>query len=121
MQTELDGIFTPVILGTNLKSLKLAIGLYLKYGVGCHMYDKRLPVLYRAIHFIKFHKIDYNKNDILLLDLDRTAQMYESTLLYLFPMNDQYRTFAANNCATLEDKFVIVKSHLKFTPNGVST
>ena len=118
MQAELNGIFTPVILGANFKSLRLATRLYAMYGVSSLVYDSRHSLLHRMCPYIECRKINYKKTDILLIDLERTAHVYDNTLLYLFPMSEQYLAFAKSNSATLEDKFVIVEAHDKFTPNG---
>jgi hypothetical protein len=118
MQAELNGIFTPVILGANFKSLRFATHLYAMYGVSSLVYDSRHSLLHRMCPYIECRKINYEKTDILLLDLERTARLYDATLLYLFPMSERYLDFAKENSAALEDKFVIVESHDQFTPNG---
>ncbi len=118
MQAELSGIFTPVILGANFKSLRLATRLCSMYGVKSLVYDTHHSLLHRVCPYIECHTINYEKDDVLLLDLGRTARLYDTTLLYLFPIRERYRTFVKKKCTALEDKFVIVEDTDKFTPNG---
>ena len=119
MQDQLDGIFTPVILGANLKSFCLATRLYCADGVSSIVYSCRHSLLHRTCRYIERRKINYENDDILLIDLERTARSYDSTLLYLFPTDERYLAFIQKNRSALEDKFVIIESSNNFTPNGV--
>lgn len=108
MTAELNGIFTPVILGDSYSALKLAFHLRLRYGVKSHIFSTRPSLFFRLLPFAEHHKINYSNNDILLLDLENTASLYDATLLYLFPMSEQYSSFTEDRREQLEDKFVIV-------------
>ena len=119
MTAELDGLFTPVILGSSYGALKLALHLRIKYGVKSHIFDTHHPLLSRIAPFAECHTINYSNPDILLLDLANTASLYDGTLLCLFAMREPYVSFADARKSELEDKFVIVTRADNFDPECI--
>jgi hypothetical protein len=116
MIAELNGIFTPVILGSSYRALRLALKLRLTYGVTSHVFDTHHSLIARALPFTVCHSISYSSEEILLIDLEHTARLHEHTILYLTPTKEPYVSFVQRMRSQLEDKFVIVTDPCDLDP-----
>ena len=114
MQAELAGICTPVILGDSFSAFRVALRLYLMYGVKSHIYTRKTPVLSALFPFIENHFMAFSSEEILLTALHDFSDEYESTLLYLIPIDKKSIDFSERNRNILENEFVITNDRFKF-------
>lgn len=106
----LSGEIVPVLLGVSPEAVETAREMFRKYRVLSHVFCQEIPLPYRFMLSMKFHKVRHSSHDRMMITaLEDFANQIVSAdvILYLIPCTEEYTRLIWRNREQLETRYVI--------------